>query len=339
MSPPQPTSLAADPAAMSYSDPTVAPGSSPLVVEPSAVDAAARALATKKLLALLSLYFIWGSTYLAIAVAVETMPPFLMAAARHLVAGVLLFAWARRQSSEPIRREHWKSAAVVGVALLAVGNGLVVWAETRVASGLAALLVATVPLWMVTLEAVRRDGNKPTAPELLGVLVGFAGLVLLVGPGALSGSGSVDLLGALALVVASLSWSAGSLYARGASLPKAPLLATSMEMLAGGAALVLVGLLAGESGRLDLSTVSLGSWLALAYLVVFGSLIGFTAYVWLLGVAKPAQVATYAYVNPVVAVLLGWLFLAEPIGPRTVLAAAVIIAGVAVITWGKTRRR
>lgn len=334
MSPPTPASLAT-PATMSGADSTFAPEAA----SESAAAAAARSLATKKLLALLSLYFIWGSTYLAIAVAVETMPPFLMAAARHLVAGVLLFAWARRQSSEPLRAAHWRSAAVVGIALLSVGNGLVVWSETRVPSGLAALLVATVPLWMVALEGLRRNGNRPTAPEVLGVLVGFGGLLLLVGPGALTGSGAVDLWGALALVVASLSWSAGSLYARGATLPKAPLLATAMEMLTGGAALVVVGLLAGEPSRVELAAVSLGSWLALAYLVVFGSLIGFTAYVWLLGVAKPAQVATYAYVNPVVAVVLGWLFLAEPIGPRTVVAAAVILTGVAVITWGKTRRR
>jgi|CXWL01.1.fsa_nt_gi drug/metabolite transporter (DMT)-like permease len=290
-------------------------------------------------LAFLSLYVIWGSTYLAMALAIETLPVFLMAATRHLVAGVILFAWARRRTTERIEPVHWRSAAIVGVALLAIGNGLVAWSETLLPSGLAAVLIATVPLWMVLIEALRRGGTYPTALEAVGVALGFGGVALLVGRDGLAGHGAVHPMGALALIIAALSWASGSLYSRGAPLPKSPMLATSLEMLCGGAALVVVSLALGEPQGFDLAAVSLRSLLGLGFLVFFGSLIGFTAYIWLLGVAKPAQVATYAYVNPVVAVLLGWLFHGEPVTARTFLAAGVIIAGVAVITLSRGRSK
>ena len=281
-----------------------------------------------------AVYVIWGSTYLAILFAIETLPPFLMAGSRFLVSGALLYVVARARGAERPERRNWMATAVIGALLLLGGNGGVVWAEQRVPSGLAALLVATVPVWMVTLEWLR-GGIRPTRGVVAGLLLGMAGLALLVGPGEFAGGRGADTLGAIVLVVASLSWATGSIYSRSAPLPGSPILTTGMEMLAGGALLSLLGLATGELGRLDLGAVSTKSWLALLYLVLFGSLVGFTAYIWLLKVSTPAKVSTYAYVNPVVAVLLGWLFANEPLSMRTLLAAAVIIAGVALITLTK----
>ena len=281
-----------------------------------------------------AVYIIWGSTYLAILFAIETLPPFLMAGSRFLVSGALLYGVARARGAERPERRNWAATAVIGALLLLGGNGGVVWAEQRVPSGLAALLVATVPVWMVTLEWLR-GGLRPTRGVVAGLMLGMAGLTLLIGPGEFAGGRGADTLGAIVLVAASLSWATGSIYSRSAPLPKSPILTTGMEMLAGGVLLTLLGLATGELGRLDLAAASTKSWLALLYLVLFGSLVGFTAYIWLLKVSTPAKVSTYAYVNPVVAVLLGWLFANEPLTLRTLLAAAVIIAGVALITLTK----
>jgi len=293
----------------------------------------------KVVAAFAAVYVIWGSTYLAILYAIETLPPFLMAGVRFLIAGAVLYAWAWLRGARRPTRLHWKSALIVGGLLLLGGNGGVVWSEQRVASGLAALLVATVPLWMVLLEWMQRDGTRPDGRTLFGVALGLVGLALLVGPNALLGGERVDLLGAGVLVLGSLSWATGSLYARRAPLPESPLLGTAMEMLAGGALLTLLGLAVGEAGAVDLGAVSSRSFLSLLYLIVFGSLVGFTAYTWLLGVSTPARVSTYAYVNPVVAVLLGWAFAGEPLTPRMALAAAVIVGAVAAITSGQAARR
>lgn len=293
----------------------------------------------KLVAAFAAVYVIWGSTYLAILYAIETLPPFLMAGVRFLIAGAVLYAWAWLRGASRPAKVHWKSAVIIGAMLLLGGNGAVVWSEQRVASGLAALLVATVPLWMVLLEWARRDGTRPDGRTLFGVALGLAGLALLVGPNALLGGGRVDLLGAGALVLGSLSWAAGSLYARRAPLPQSPLLGTAMEMLAGGALLVLLGLAVGEAGAVNLAAVSFRSMFSLLYLIVFGSLIGYTAYTWLLGVSTPARVSTYAYVNPVVAVLLGWAFAGEPLTPRMLVASAIIVSAVAAITAGQSARR
>jgi drug/metabolite transporter (DMT)-like permease len=215
--------------------------------------------------------------------------------------------------------------------MLLGGNGGVVWAEQRVPSGLTAVLIATVPLWVALLDWLWR-GTRPTALGLAGLALGMARIGLLVGPGELAGSRGVDLLGAAVLVLGSLSWAAGSLYSRGARLPGSPLLSTAMEMLAGGALLLALGLATGQAGQLDLAQVSLRSVLAFGYLIVFGSLIAFTAYIWLLRATSPAQAATYAYVNPVVAVFLGWALAGEPLTARTLLAAAVIVGSVVLIT-------
>jgi drug/metabolite transporter (DMT)-like permease len=285
----------------------------------------------KLVAAFLAVYIIWGSTYFAIAVAIESLPPLLMAAARFLVAGAILFAWASwRGAARPTLRE-WRSAAIVGTLLLLGGNGAVVLAETRVASGAVALLVATVPLWMVLLAWIWKGGGRPDWRVWAGIGLGLTGILVLVGPDAL-GAGKVDALGAVTVLGGALAWATGSIYSRSATLPKSPLLATGMEMLAGGGALLMVGLARGELAGTHLELVTLRSVVALGYLVVFGSLVGFTAYIWLLKATTPARAATYAYVNPVVAVLLGWAFAGAALSGRTMLSALVVLAAVALIT-------
>ena len=283
------------------------------------------------LAAFAAVYVVWGSTYLAIRIAIDTMPPFLMAGVRFLVAGGLLYAWTRSRGAPAPTRRQWITAAIVGGFLLLGGNGGVVWAEQRVSSGVAALLVATVPLWVVMLEWLR-GGTRPGLGTAAGVVLGLAGLAILVEPGSLLGGGRIDTLGALVLVAASLSWSIGSLYSRRHKSGDTPLLGSATQMLMGGALLVVFSLATGDAMRLDLAGVTLPSVLALLYLIAFGSLVGYTAYIWLLGVVSPSRVATYAYVNPVVAVFLGWLVLDEPVTSRVLLAAGVIVAAVALIT-------
>ncbi len=283
------------------------------------------------ILAFAAVYLIWGSTYLAIKVAIETLPPFFMASIRFLTAGTLLYAWTTLRGAPRPARGHWVAAFIVGALLLVGGNGALVWSEERVPSGLAALLLATIPIWMVLLDSFRKGGTKLGGRVLGGLAVGIAGLGLLVGPAELWGSSRVDPLGAAVLMFGSLSWSVGSLYSRHAKLPPSPFLAAAMEMLAGGVLLIVVGLLSGEGGHLHWAVVSMRSLSGLIYLVIFGSLLGFTAYIWLLGVASTARVSTYAYVNPVVAVFIGWAFAGEPLSARELLATVAIVAAVALI--------
>ncbi len=282
-------------------------------------------------------YVIWGSTYLAIFYAIQTLPPLLMAAARFFVAGGLLFAWARARGGALPTRRQWIACAVAGLLMLMLGNGAVVWAETRIPSGVAALIVAVVPCWMVLLEWLR-GGEKPTGRVIAGLALGLLGLMLLVGPEGFMGGGRIDPIGAIVLVFGGFAWAAGSIYARGRDFP-APRMATAAQMLAGGAGLVVLGTVFGEWGRLDLAAVTVSSVFALLYLVVFGSIIAYSAYVWLLRVSTAARVSTYAYVNPVVAVLLGWLIAGEALTPRMGAAAAVIVAGVVLITLRRPARR
>lgn len=296
------------------------------VVEPSS---------SRVVLAFAAVYIIWGSTYLAIHYAIETLPPFMMAGVRFLIAGGVLYLWARLRGASAPRPVHWRSALIIGGLLLLFGNGLVVWAEQYVTSGQASLLVATVPLWTVLLEWLRPGGVRPALSVLLGVGVGLAGLLLLVGPGA---GGSLHLGGVLALLSASLAWTIGSLYARNAPLPGSAVLTNGIEMLAGGALLLAVGVLRGEWRGVELAAISPQSVLALLYLIVFGSLIGFSAYIYILNHASPTRVSTYAYVNPVVAVVLGWALAGEELTPRMALAAAIIVGSVALLTLRPPRR-
>lgn len=282
---------------------------------------------------LIAVYIVWGSTYLAIRFVVETMPPFLAAGVRFLIAGAVLYGLTRlRGDKAPVKLE-WRSAAIVGFFLLVGANGGVMWAEQRVASGIAALMVASAPLWMALIDTVRPGGKRPNGWVVAGILIGFAGILVLVGPGQLIGVESdVDLLGVGVLLLAAFLWAVGSLYNRGAKLPDSPLLATGMEMLAGGLGLLLLGTVAGEWARLDLSAISTRSWLGFAYLVVFGSWVGFASYIWLLRVAPTTLVSTYAYVNPLVAILLGSLLAGEELTTQILLATVFILGSVIIIT-------
>lgn len=290
------------------------------------------------LLAFAAVYVLWGSTYLAIRFGVETIPPFLMAGVRHLTAGTLLFAWLRLSGTPRPEARHWRSAAVIGGLLLLGGNGLVTWAEQRVPSGLAALIVASVPIWMTVLDGIQRH-ERPHGVVIAGLAMGLGGIAFLVAPGRFAGGGHVDPLGAAALLTAALLWAIGSLHSKRVSLPSSTFLATAMEMIAGGLILLLFGTAAGEWRGFAFAAISTRSLLALGYLIVAGSLLGFTAYIFLLGAATPARVSTYAYVNPVVAVLLGWALAGEVVTLRTLLAAAIIVAAVALIIRHGARRR
>jgi drug/metabolite transporter (DMT)-like permease len=287
--------------------------------------------------AMITVYIVWGSTYLAILFAIETMPPFLMASFRFLIAGGMLYTWRRLAGDpQPVRIE-WRSAAIIGAFLLVGGNGGVTWAEQIVPSGIAALLVGSAPLWMVLIAwlvpAARRQRQAPGKMAVLGVVVGFFGITLLAGPSQLTGlSSTVNPLGASALTLAAFLWVVGSIYARGARLPASPLLGTGMQMLAGGIGLLLLGTLTGEWARLDLAAISTRSFLGFLYLVIFGSLVGYAAYTWLLRVAPTTLVSTYAYVNPLVAIIMGSLLAQEPVTLRILISTAIILSSVALIT-------
>lgn len=290
---------------------------------------------TKLLLAFAALYVVWGSTYLAIKFAVETIPPYLMGGSRFIVSGLILFLWSRSRGLPNPGRREWRDAAVVGTLLLAGGNGAVGWAEQRVPSGITALLVASVPMWMVLIDWMRPHGKRPGLVVFIGLLIGLAGVAVLAAPG-FSDEGSAVGIGAVVLILGSISWAAGSIYSRQGAKPESALMSTAIQMICGSAALLVFGILGGEFGRLDLAAISTRSFLGWAYLVTFGGLVGFTAYAYVLRETTPAKATTYAYVNPVVAVLLGWAFANEPVTMRTVLAAGIILASVAMISLAGT---
>jgi drug/metabolite transporter (DMT)-like permease len=279
------------------------------------------------------IYVIWGSTYLAILFAIDTLPPFLMGGTRFLVAGSLLYAWSRLLggAAKPTRAE-WRVTAIAGVLLLMLGNGAVVWSELRIPSGVAALIVGIVPCYMVLIDWLRPGGTRPVGQVFVGLALGLAGLFFLIGPDAIMGGGRADFLGVAVVMLGCFSWAFGSIYLRQATLPRSPFLATGMQMLVGGVALSLLGVLHGELAALDVGRFTLRSLAGWAYLIVLGSIVAYTAYAWLLRVSTPARVSTYAYVNPIVAVLLGWAVAGEPLTARMMVAAAVIVSGVALIT-------
>ena len=298
-------------------------------------------LRTKLVLAFAILYLVWGSTYLAIRYAIETMPPILMVGTRFLAAGVLLFGWLMlRPRPDGGRRSlpsgaEWRRETLIALMLISAAYGLVAWAELTVPSGVVALLAGTTPLWMVVLPSFRNGRQRPTALALGGVALGIVGQALLLAPGSLAGQ-TVDPLGAGAVVLASVAWAVGSLRTRRPPQPTDTLLASAMQMLVGGAALVVLGLLVGEGARVQLDAVSWRSFTAWLYLVVAGSVVAYTAYVWLLGRVSPARVSTYAYVNPLVAIALGWFLAHEPVGARTLLASGLILVAVLAINLGST---
>jgi drug/metabolite transporter (DMT)-like permease len=286
--------------------------------------------------AFLALYVIWGSTYLFIKWTVAEIPPFLMGAMRHGIAGIILLAIALSSGAPRPTKQQWGVAALVGIMLLGLGNGMVNWASQRVPSGLAALIVSSVPIWIVLVDWLRPRGVRPTRRIIAGLVlgsVGIAGLVLTAG-GSKSPNATADgaLAACIGLIIGSISWAAGSILSRQLRRQPHGVLATSMEMVCAGAALTVVSVLIGDFSAFSVSEVSSKAWWALAYLIIAGSLIGFSAYTWLLRVSTPPKVATYAYVNPVVAVALGWGFAGERLAPSTFVAAAFLLAAVATLT-------
>lgn len=284
----------------------------------------------KLLLAFFLLYFIWGSTYLAIRFAIETLPPFLMAGSRFFSAGVLLYGVMRLRGVPNPSLRQWLQLAVVGTFLFLGGNGLVVWSEQYITSGLAALLVSTLPLWLILLDWLWAQGSRPSGRALCGIALGFAGLVVLVDPARVIGSG-VHLPGAVLCVVASLLWAIGSIYSKKFRQPASIFMSAACQMTGGGLALLLVALLLGETSGFSfaqVSSVSLGGFL---YLLVFGSIVANSAYVWLLQNASATSVSTYAFVNPAVAIFLGWALAGEQLTPQILLGAGIILAGVVLV--------
>lgn len=291
----------------------------------------------RQIIAFAAVYTVWGSTYLAIRFAIETLPGFIMAGVRFLTAGLVLYIWMRWRGAPAPTRRQWRSALLIGGLLLLGGNGAVVWAEQFVPSGLTALLVGTEPLWVAALLLLGPGGERPSARTFGALLVGFSGAAILAAPAELVGGAPIYLPGVLVIVLGAISWACGSLYARRADLPKSLALTTAMQMLCGGALLTITAVATGELRGFEPAAVSAKSLLALAYLIVFGALIAYSAYGWLLRNTEPTLVATYAYVNPVVAVFLGWLLAGEPLGPRTWVATPLIVG--AVILVGRARRR
>jgi drug/metabolite transporter (DMT)-like permease len=277
-----------------------------------------------------AVYVLWGSTYLGIRFSIETLPPFSTQGVRYFLAGVVLFAWARWRGDKVPTRREWIGGAITGAALFVGGTGALVWAEHFIPSGVAALVVATEPMAFVLLEAMRRR-RRPHGVVLAGLALGTAGLLVLVGPGTFFGGERFHLGACLVLVAGTFAWAWGSLFSRGSRLPSSPLMATAATLLTGGGLLALVGVLAGELGRFDPSAVSAKSILATVYLLIFGSVVGFSAYLWLLRVSTASRVSTYAYVNPIVAVVLGWALAGETMTGRVLLAAGIIVGAVALI--------
>jgi drug/metabolite transporter (DMT)-like permease len=287
---------------------------------------------TKIWIALIILYIVWGSTYLGIKIAVETIPPFFHAGIRFLISGIILVIWQRAIGNEMPTRNQWKNTFIIGTFLLLGGNGLVSWAEQTIPSGVAALIVGTVPLFLVIMEAFRPNGVKPTWQTMLGLLIGFVGVFILVGPAEITGSQeNLNPLGVIAVLSASILWAVGSIYSKGADLPKSSFMTTGAEMLMGSIGLFVVSLLTGELSDFRFTQISTNSWLGLIYLITMGSIVGFGSYIWLLQNAPISLVATYAYVNPIVAVMLGYFFANEILEPRIWLATAIIIGAVAFI--------
>lgn len=287
--------------------------------------------------ALLTVYLTWGLTYLAIRFAVQTIPPFTMAATRFIIPGIFLFGWRRMRGDPTPRSKEWRAAAIVGALLLVGGNGLVSWAEQYVPSGITALLYGSAPIWMVLIDFLLPSGKPPGAKTIFAVLLGFLGIILLISPSRYRAvAESVEWIGIAALILAAIFWAGGSVYNRDATLPKSALLGTGMEMLAGGAMLLGLGFVTGEWSRFDPRVVSMESLLGLFYLVIFGSIIGFSAYIWLLRNAPTPLVSTYAYVNPLIAIIMGAWLADETLSLQIIISTIIIATAVILINASRT---
>ncbi len=281
-----------------------------------------------------AVYLAWGSTYLFIKFAVASLPPLGMAGFRFLLAGVILYGWARWRGAAAPSKSQWRAAAIVGTMLMA-SNAAVAWSELRIPSGVASLLVAITPCWMVLFDWMGHRERRPNAGILVGLLAGLCGMAILIGPGSLMGGGGINVAGATAVIVGTSIWAAGSLYARQAARPTSPQLLSGMQMLCGGAVLTVLSALAGQWRGFSFAATPAIAWWSFLYLLTFGSLLAYSAYMYLLTVSTPARVSTYAYVNPVVAVFLGWAFAGESLTPRVIVASGVIVGAVAlIVTFG-----
>lgn len=292
---------------------------------------------TSLILAFAAIYLIWGSTYLGIRIAVETMPPFLMAGVRFVLAGAVLFTFVKSRGADWPTWAQIRDNTIIGIFLLLGGNGLVVYAEQFIPSGITALIIGVSPLFMVLTEWGWPGGSRPTGPTITGLLLGFAGVTWLAAPWEQTGPGALPIGAVFAILAGCASWSLGSIFSRRARQPAPPFMASSLQMLGGGCALLLTAWPHGDFQRFNLHAVSPHSWWAFGYLVIVGSLVAYSTFVWLIKVSTPARVSTYAYVNPVVAVFLGWLIADEPVTTRTIAAAGIIVASVVIIVTQKNR--
>jgi drug/metabolite transporter (DMT)-like permease len=302
------------------------------------MEATSQPRAWKVLLAFAIIYFVWGSTYFAIRVGVREVPPFLLAGIRFAIAGVILYAWMRATGSPSPSFREWRSASLLAVLIFAVDYGLVFWAEQRVPSGLTAVMMATIPVFMALGEIFFLGTQRLTWRLALALLVGMGGVAVLVGRATSLGGTPVDRAGAVALIVGAVSWSVASSVSRKLPLPTAKAMSSGAQMLVGGVLLLVTSALLGEFRGFHVQAVSRDAWLALAYLIVAGSIVAFTAYVWLLHHESPTKVGTYAYVNPIVAVLIGYFLGGEELGMRTILGTALVLVSVVVITTGPSRK-
>ncbi len=295
------------------------------------VTSAARPARWLLLIAFFAIYVIWGSAFIAIHFAIQTIPPFIGASGRFLFAGGLLYLWMRSRGVPNPTRKQWLAAMVAGFLFFVVDNGLLVWAQQIVPSGTASLILGSTPIFIVLIDWLRRGGRRPTLPIFIGLVLGAVGLALLVDPSHMLVTGSAVWIGIGALIVASFGWAAGSIYNQHADLPKSALMSTATQLFCGGILLIGVSLLSGETASFNPAQVTPGSMAAIVYLAVASSIFGFGSYVWLLRVSRPSLVATYAYVNPIVALFLGWALASEPITGRTLIAAAIILGSIMLI--------
>jgi drug/metabolite transporter (DMT)-like permease len=304
------------------------------------MEATVRPPAWKTLLAFAIIYFVWGSTFLAIRVGVREVPPLVLASMRFVVAGGVLFGWMRLSGTPSPSRREWLAASVLAVCIFVVDYGLLFWAEQRVPSGIAAVMLATIPVFMALSEILILRTQRLTLRLALALVVGIGGVAILVSRSLSQsfGEAPIDRAGAVALVIAAISWSIASALTRKLPLPASKVMSSGAQMLAGGILLALTAALLGEFRGFNIHAVSHGAWFALAYLIVAGSIVGFTAYVWLIHHESPTKVGTYAYVNPVVAVIVGYFLGGETVGPRTLVGTLLVLVSVIVITTTRARK-
>ncbi len=302
------------------------------------MQAQTRRPAWKTLLAFAIIYFVWGSTFLAIRIGVMEVPPLLLAAMRFLIAGLILYGWMIARSEPSPSRRQWTSAAILAFLIFVIDYGLLFWAERRVPSGAAAVMMATIPVFIALSEILFLQTQRLTLRLVLALLVGIGGVAVLMSRSLNLGGAPIDKVGAVALIIGSMSWSVAAILTRKLELPPSKVMSSGAQMLVGGVMLTLTAAVLGEFHNFHPSAVSRGAWLSLLYLIVAGSLIGFTAYVWLIHHESPTKVGTYAYVNPVVAVVLGYFLGGEPLGLRTILGTLFVLVSVVMITTTRVKK-